>query len=229
MQGRILPLLLTVTICGGAHAAVVIPQNDGGTAFKSVADRVHSSVVAVRAQAALPVAEGNGPQAVVQTPSFGTGVLLGNGLAVTTLHTVGNLLPGRVVPWNDIEVLVPDAGFVGATLVGWFPDLDLAVLRLASARAGESVELADTSPPVGEALLAMGTDDDAVTVIGVNVAAVKGDQLLLSSPRRIDSRYWGGPLFDIHGRLAGINLPSLTPRALTSPALAGLLESFRQK
>lgn len=220
-------VLTLVLAAAGAQAAVIVPDN-GEAALKSVADRMHSSVVAVRAQAAMAVPQAGETNAVVQTPSFGTGVLIGDGLAVTTLHTVGNLLPGRVLAWKDIEVLVPDAGQVGATLVGSYPELDLAVLRL-NQSAGDAVELAPGGPVLGEPLVAMGTDDEAVTVIGVNVAAIKGDHLLLATGRRMDSRYWGGPLFDVHGRLAGISLPTTMPTALSSGALANLLESYRPK
>lgn len=220
-------LALVLGGAAGAHAAVILP-GDGQDVLKSVADRVHSSVVGVRAQAAIPVPQSGDPAAVVQSPSFGTGVLVGDGLAVTTLHTVGSLLPGRVVPWEHIEVLIADSGPVGATLVGSFPALDLAVLRLEKS-AGDAVELAPGSPAVGESLLAMGTDDEAITVVGVNVAAVEGNHLFLSTMRRMDSRYWGGPLFDARGRLAGISLPATLPTALSSGALTGLLENFRPK
>jgi hypothetical protein len=59
----------------------------------------------------------------------------------------------------------------------------------------------------------------------VVVAGVAGETLwFTSSSGGVDSRYWGGPLFDAEGRLAGITLPSVTPRALTSAGLAAMLE-----
>jgi hypothetical protein len=55
-------------------------------------------------------------------------------------------------------------------------------------------------------------------------AGASGDVMLLTSNRPVDSRYRGGPVFDTQGRLAGISLPSVMPSALSSVALAALLE-----
>ena len=152
---------------------------------------------------------------------------VGDGFAVTTLHTVGTVLPGRMAAWSDVEAFVPDAGALPAQIVAWFPDLDLAVLRIPDAADIAAAALSADTAARGEPLIAVGVGDDAVNVVGVTVAGASGDQLVLSSNRRIDSRYWGGPLFDAKGRLAGIVLPSVFPRALNSLALASLLGRVR--
>jgi hypothetical protein len=59
------------------------------------------------------------------------------------------------------------------------------------------------------------------------VAGIAGETLLFTSSSGVGSRYWGGPIFDAEGRVAGISLPSLTPKALTSVALAAMLERGR--
>jgi S1-C subfamily serine protease len=124
-------LALIVSSAGASvRAAVVVPDNPQA-GLKSVADRVHSTVIAVHAQAMVSVSPAGDGQAAVQTPTFGTGVLVGDGLAITTLHTVGLVAPGRFIAWSDIEVLLQDSGPVPARILGWFPELDLAVLRLA--------------------------------------------------------------------------------------------------
>jgi S1-C subfamily serine protease len=222
-------LALVFAVAGaGARAAVVVPT-DALAGFKSVADRLHTTVISVRARAAISVPAGEAPQEVVQTPSLGTGVLVGDGLAVTTLHTVGGLSPGKMTAWADIEVVLQDSPPMSAKIVGWFPDLDLAVLRLAESPAVEALELAPEVPRVGEPLLAMGADDEAISVVGVSLAATSGDQLLLTSNRRVDSRYWGGPVFDIKGRLVGITLPSVTTTAISSMAIGALLDRVRKQ
>jgi S1-C subfamily serine protease len=186
-------------------------------------------VIAVRARAAVTVSPEGDPPEVVQAPTFGAGVLIGDGLAITTLHTVGLAVPGKVTAWSDIEALPQDSPPVPARIVGWFPELDLAVLRLSGTPSTAAVALAPEGPIAGEPLVAMGVDDEAVVVVGVTVAAVKGDQLVLVSPRSVDSRYWGGPVFDIHGRLAGITVPSATPKAVSSAAIAAMLERARRQ
>ena len=219
-------LLLASAASLSARAAVVVSP-DPQTEFKSVADRLHSTVIVVRARAAVAVPTGNDAEGIVQTPSFGTGVLIGDGLAITTLHTVGAVLPGRMAAWTEIEALLQDSAPVGAKIIGWFPELDLAVLRLAETSSTAPVALASEVPATGERLLAMGADDDVVSVVGVTLAAARGDQLILTSARRVDSRYWGGPIFDIHGRLVGITVPSVTPKAVSALAIGALLERIR--
>ena len=221
--------VLVVVLLGcaaGARAAVIGPREQKGE-FESLADRLRSTVIEVRATAAVVVPGANSAPEVLQTPSFGTGVLLGDGLAVTTLHTVGVVLPGRMTAWSDIEASVPDLGKVAAQVVAWFPELDLAVIRLEGAASIGAAPLGTETPGAGELLIAMGVDEDAVRVVGVTVAGVSGDQLILASSRRIDSRYWGGPVFDLKGRLVGISLPSPTPKALTSVAFGTLLDRVR--
>jgi S1-C subfamily serine protease len=209
-----------------ATAAVVQP--DPEKRLKSVADRVHSTVVEVRAVAAAVIPAEDKSQEIVPTASFGTGVLLGAGLVVTTLHTVGVALPGQMAAWKNIEALVPDAGAFAAEVVAWFPDAGLALLRI-PANASQTAPVFATEPPQrGATLLAMGAGEDAVTAPGVVVVGVAGETLWLTSRSSgVDSRYWGGPLFDEEGRLAGITLPSVTPKALTSAALVAMLERVR--
>ena len=70
-----------------------------------------------------------------------------------------------------------------------------------------------------------GVADTAVTVRGVVVSSVNGDFFGLGSKRMIDSRFWGGPLFDGEGRLAGILLTSLAgPKAISTRVIQRLLD-----
>ena len=177
--------------------------------LKDVADRLHGTVIEVRSSAALGGA---------QVPTFGAGVLIGGGLALTTLHTVAG--------GGAIEVLAQNAGSMTATVLGSFPQVDLAVLKLDAAEALQSAALAEDLPAAGEPLIAMGAGEDTVEAVGVNVLAQQGDLLLLGSTRPVDSRYWGGPIFDAQGRLVAVSVASLAlPRAVTAAAIRTLLAS----
>lgn len=185
-------------------AAVVLGGSDTAKQLKDVADRFHDTVIEVRATGAA-------------VPMYGTGVLIGGGLALTTLHTVSSA--------GAVEILVQGGAPVAARVVGGFPHVDLAVLRLDAPGALPSAPLADQAPAVGDALIAMGTDEDAVDAVGVNVAAVKGDLLVLASTRRVDSRFWGGPIFDTQGRLVAISLSTIAlPGAITASAVRSMLD-----
>ena len=176
--------------------------------LKDVADRLHDTVIEVRSSATV---------AGVQVPTFGAGVLIGGGLALTTLHTVS--------AGASVEVLVQGSGSTTATMVGGFPQVDLALLRIDAPGALPSAPLAEEAPAVGAPLIAMGAGEDTIEAVGVNVLAREGDLLLLGSTRPVDSRYWGGPLFDAAGRLVAVSVASLAlPRAVTASAIRALLQ-----
>ena len=200
--------LIAAVVLGGQEAPGPAKQ------LKEVADRLHETVIEVHGTAAAA--------AGVETPTFGSGVLIGGGLALTTLHTVAG--------GGNVEVQVQGAGTVVAKVVGGFPQIDLAVLRLDNAAALPSAPLADQPPAVGDALIAMGTDEDAVSAVGVSVAAVNGDLLVLAGNRRVDSRFWGGPTFDTQGRLVAIVVATLAvPGAVTASSLRTLLQQTAPK
>jgi S1-C subfamily serine protease len=218
---------MTITIIAAAALAFLTPT-DSRAELKAVADRLHSIVVGVRAVA--PVAVGaESSKEVLGTAMFGTGFLVGDGLIVTTLHTIGAALPGRMSAWSNIEALVPDQGQFAAEVVAWFPDVGLAVLRVPRTATPASVSFAADPPERGATLVMMGAAEDAVNAVGVTVAGVTGDFIFMASTRAVDSRYWGGPVLDTEGRLAGISLPSAVPRALTAPALERLLDRVRAR
>jgi S1-C subfamily serine protease len=219
-------LALAITIAGGAAPAAVIIPSDPAATWKAVADRLHSTVIEVRGRAA-PSTPGPEGTPGMETITFGTGVLIGNGLAVTTLHAVAQpSASGKMIPLQDVQVLVPDLGSVDARVIAGAPDLDIAILALPEPAASvEGAPFASETPMAGESLVAMGAGDGSVSVLGVLVSSVNGDLFTLISKRMMDSRFWGGPLFDSRGQLAGIQLTSLGPsKAISARTIQWLLD-----
>jgi len=213
MDARLVAVALSLG--SAANASVILPFDAAGT-WKAVADRRHATVIAVRA---------------VRPPdliTYATGVLIGDGYAVTTLHAVATPSPeGKMIPLRSVEVAVPDMGTMEARVIAGVPELDLAILALPGEAASvQAAPLSTDMPEAGEALVAMGAGGDAITVIGVVVSSVDGDLFALTSKRTLDSRFWGGPLFDVEGRLAGIQLPSLgaPSRAISARAIQRLID-----
>jgi S1-C subfamily serine protease len=195
-------------------ASIVIPDAPD---LKSVADRMHGAVVQVRGHAG-------------ETASYATGVLVGSRLAVTTLHTVAARAgEDKVVPLPYIEVFLPDQGVALAQLVSADLRLDLALLRLAEDAPGlDGPTLAAQDPARGESLIAMGAGEDAVTAVEVTVSEPRGGLFAVSSRHPLDSRFWGGPLFDLQGRLAAIELTALgEPRAIPARLVKEWIERAR--
>jgi len=221
MNARLLAVALAAA--SGARAAVVL-RTDPADAFKPIADKLHGTVIDVRGRASVTT---DGGQQGLETLTHGTGTLLGNGLAVTSLHAVALPSPeGKLVPLAYVEVLVPGKGTMQAQVIAGVADLDIAILALpAAAAALEAAPLAPDLPASGDALIAMAVDDEAVIGVGVEVAAVDGDLILLRGRRMLDSRFWGGPLFDARGRLVGVGLMTLGPsKAIAARAIQRVVD-----
>jgi S1-C subfamily serine protease len=220
MNARLLALALA--LAGGTRAAVILRSPEA--ALKTVADKLHSTVIDVSGR--VHVAEDGGAP-VAERVTHGTGTLLANGFAVTTLHAVA--LPssaGKLIPLEDVEVQVASGNSMPAQVIAGAPDLDLAILSLpAEAASLEAAPLSTDAPTEGDPLVAMGVDGDAVVVVGVSVVGVSGDILSVGGNRILDSRFWGGPLYDERGRLAGVELMSLGPsKAISASFIQRLLD-----
>jgi hypothetical protein len=196
-----------------ALASVIVNQSQDVANLRSVADRLHASVIEVHA-------------AGMDDSASQTGVLLGRGLALTALHNVAETGDGgRVEPLADVVAIVYGHGRVRGHLVLAEPELDLAILRL-DATGLKAAPLASEPPAVGERLVAMGARDEEILAVGVTVSEVEsGGSLLLRSTRAIDSRFFGGPVFDGHGRLSAVTLGSDgQARAFSLAALHSLVD-----
>jgi S1-C subfamily serine protease len=196
-------------------AAVIINQGQDVSNLRSVADRLHTSVIEVKASRDE------------EEVSWGTGVLLGNGLALTALHSVSAAsADGHIAPMSSIAAIVYDHGAVRAHVVAVAEELDLALLRLDSGVMPEAAPLASEPPSVGDHLVAMGARNEEIVAAGVTVSksAVDGS-LVFTSPRTVDSRFWGGPVFDGEGHLTAMTLESMGAiKAVSIASLRSLID-----
>ena len=205
--------LLTGWSVGLPCAVVVRP--DPPSEFIAVANRFHDTVVEVR-------------RPVTGFPSLlmpsGAAVIVAPDLAITTMQALGSAPQGSA---PQTVVLAGAALPVqSAQVVGTLPAYGLAIVRL-SHPASIDLPAEMSAPASGENLIVLGSGDDAVDVMGVTVIGVRGDLFGLVSNRMIDSRFWGGPLLDVQGRLVGICLPSIPePVAVTAATLRLFLSQF---
>lgn len=204
---------LGFALCGAASAAVIVP--DPAARWKAIADRLFATVVQVRADESQHAAIASA-----------TGVLIGNGLAVTTLHAVAAASGEKLVPMQEAQVQLAGAGAVDARVTDSSAELDLAILVLPAKTVGILAAPLATEPPAqGDLLIAMGTGDDAVAVMGVVVSQVSGELFTLASKRTIDARFRGGPLFDERGRLVGLlQVSEDGSRAVSARAIQRMLD-----
>ena len=199
---RSVPSLAVLAVLLGASrapAAVIVSGPD----FKSVADHVHSLTVLVRGRAFVARRDHEGHLRVNEGSSAASGVLVGGGFVVTDLSTV--TLPGKdgiPEPVAAIEVAIADVGTVPAQVASLDPDLGVAVLRLPDeTRQLPGAVLAREERGETDGYIAIGANGTRLTAWPV-LAGRGGSRLAID--RALPDLFRGGPLFDGHGRLAGV-------------------------
>lgn len=208
-------------VAGASGASVVLPASpDAG--WQSVADRVHTLAVLVRARALIGERK-DGALRVHEALSLASGVLIGDGLALTELGTVVlTNADGRKEVASQIEIVVDEVGPLPAQVIFADASLDIAVLRLPDeARSLPGASLAAGDPNVGDSMLAIGVEGDSLDAIAVRLSSVDsaedGPRRLLTD-RPLPARFLGGPLFDARGHLAGLSTPAAGAKGTAVPA-----------
>jgi S1-C subfamily serine protease len=136
--------------------------------------------------------------------------LIGDGLVLTSLSAIAfRNGSGQLEPPAAIEVVTDQVGIVPARFVSGDPALDLAVLQLPDQlRELDGATLTPSDPTVGENMIAIGAEGNSLYVVGVDLERVEfasGGGARLYVNRALPPSFWGGPLFDAEGRLAGVS------------------------
>jgi serine protease Do len=176
-------------------------------------EKVGPAVVSIRAQgrlgraAARPSFFGSAPPPVVQGTGSGF-VLSADGIIVTNNHVVDGA--------TELTVHFSDEREMAATILGTDAATDLAVLKVEGASGLPTVELGDsTKVRVGDWVVAIGSPMGLAHSASVGIVSAKGrgslglygDSYLdfLQTDADIAPGSSGGPLFDLEGRVVGIN------------------------
>jgi Trypsin-like peptidase domain len=190
----------------------------------AAADKVRGAILGIRSRTVLPVSTGEG-QVLRAATASGSGFSVGPSLVLTSLHVVAVKRPdGSVETVEEIEALIPRQGAVAAHVVAVEPALDLALLKLdASVSTQTQAELSDQAPEAGE-LLALGVLDGGLVAVPVEQAAADPAQAPTAAAplflqNDLGPAFWGSPLFDESGRVAGIVVASLPGHAAAVPAM----------
>lgn len=198
-----------VSAAASALAAALDPARyDPRESLAPMIKAVGPAVVAVdaRGSTSLPAILGGGQQ-VVQ--GLGSGFILeADGLVVTNHHVIADA--------RAVQVRLSDGRSFDAKVVGSDPATDLALLRLEGASGLPTVVLGDSDAlEVGDWVVAMGNPMGLDHSATVGIVSGKGrgslglyrDSYLdfLQTDADIAPGSSGGPLFDLRGRVVGIN------------------------
>ena len=187
--------------------------------------------------------QGGRPQ-TRQAQSLGSGFIISaDGYVVTNNHVVSGGTASATV--DSITVILPDRTEYVAKLVGRDPASDLAVLKIDAPKPLPFVQFGDsTRARVGDWVVAIGNPFGlGSTVTAGIISAVHRTTGLGSAADRfiqtdasINQGNSGGPMFDMHGDVIGINSQILSPSggnigigfAIPSEQAVSVIETLRK-
>jgi serine protease Do len=198
-------------VSGESAAPATVTSYDPRISLAPMIDKVGPAVVSIHAQGKLGAGRvrslfGGAPPVVSGT---GSGfVLSADGIVVTNHHVVDGA--------TELTVRFADEREMGATILGSDAATDLAVLKIDGASGLPTVELGDSSKVrVGDWVVAIGSPMGLEHSASVGIVSAKGrgslglygDSYLdfLQTDADIAPGSSGGPLFDLEGRVIGIN------------------------
>ncbi len=225
----------TIEVTGGEIEPVPLRAPDGAPlSFADLVERVSPAVVSVRVEVpapdynmqALPFPFGDQfpfPRQAPQSPQTprggpalatqaGSGFLInGNGYIVTNNHVVENGVTYTVVQADGTEM--------DAELIGTDPATDLAVLRIQPETPLPYVTFAEgEAPRVGDWVVAVGNPFGLGGTVTAGIVSARGRDLngsvynnFIQIDASINSGNSGGPTFDLHGRVIGVNTLIFSP------------------
>jgi serine protease Do len=150
--------------------------------------------------------QGQGPEAMQEARSLGSGFIISaDGLVVTNNHVVEGA--------DEILVFLTDGTRLEAKLVGADTKADLAVLKVEADHDLPFVEFGDSdSAEVGDWVLAIGNPFGLGGSVSLGIVSARNRDIqsgpyddFIQTDAAINQGNSGGPLFDMDGKVVGIN------------------------
>jgi serine protease Do len=150
--------------------------------------------------------DGKGDQAMADAESLGSGFLISpDGVIVTNNHVIEGA--------DDIEVDLTDGTHLPATVVGVDTKTDLAVLRISAGHALPFVAFGDSdAAEVGDWVMAIGNPFGLGGTVTLGIVSARHRNIqsgpydsFIQTDASINQGNSGGPLFDMYGKVIGIN------------------------
>ncbi len=137
-------------------------------------------------------------------------IISSDGYVVTNNHVVNDA--------TKITVVMDDGEQHNATLIGTDPRTDLALLKIDDAMDMPYVNFADTEPRVGDWVVAVGNPFGLGGSVTAGIVSARGRDIsgsqtgdFLQIDAAINRGNSGGPAFDLHGQVVGVNSAIFSP------------------
>ena len=150
--------------------------------------------------------QGKGPQAEEEARSLGSGFIIkADGTIVTNNHVIAGA--------DEIVVMLSDGTRLPAKVVGADDKADLAVLKVDASHALPFVEFGDSdTAQVGDWVMAIGNPFGLGGSVTLGIVSARNRDIqegpyddFIQTDAAINQGNSGGPLFDMDGRVVGIN------------------------
>jgi len=146
--------------------------------------------------------------------SLGSGFVIDaeEGIVITNNHVIADA--------DEIEVNFSDGGTLPAELIGADPETDLAVLKVDPTRRElTAVEFGDSQEArIGDWVMAIGTPFGLGGSVTLGIVSARGRDInagryddFIQTDAAINRGNSGGPLFDMYGKVIGINTAIISP------------------
>ncbi len=221
-----------------SHMAQVVPRAGAPASFADLTAQLQPAVVNISTRQRIEVQAsanpfagtpfeglfGRGGQQQQQEPQYREGQSLGSGFiisadgyVVTNNHVVSPTGRGTV---EEITVTMPDGTEYNAELVGNDAQSDLAVLKISRGQPFPFVEFGDSSQSrPGDWVVAIGNPfglggtvtSGIVSAVYRNTGTGGAYDRYIQTDASINRGNSGGPLFDMHGNVIGINNAIFSP------------------
>ncbi|MEF2546233.1 Do family serine endopeptidase [Aurantimonas sp. E1-2-R+4] len=144
--------------------------------------------------------------------SLGSGFVVdSSGIVITNNHVIADA--------DKITVNFPDGTQLEAELLGTDPKTDLAVLKVESETPLTAVQFGDSeSLRIGDWVMAIGNPFGLGGSVSIGIVSARGRNInagpydnFIQTDAAINRGNSGGPLFDMHGNVVGINTAIISP------------------
>lgn len=155
---------------------------------------------------------GDGDTGSNRVQSLGSGFVIDpSGIVVTNNHVIAEA--------DEITVNFADGRQLDATLVGVDPKTDIAVLKVESSEPLASVAFGSSDEVrIGDWVMAIGNPFGLGGSVSVGIVSARGRNInagpydnFIQTDAAINRGNSGGPLFDMYGRVIGINTAIISP------------------